>query len=89
MTELDLNQQIQRLTSQLEQRISQLPAADPLKDWFPLELHSLVGRQCQSQDLEEVNALLSGLRQLSHLVMQHFVRLRNPDFAQPVGETKA
>ncbi len=89
MTELSLQQQIERLTNQLKQRIGQLPPGDPLNDWFPLELDSLVQHHEDKLDLQAANARLRGLKQLSHLVMQHFVRLRNPDFDEPVGESKA
>jgi len=88
MTDLSLFKQLVDASQSLYRRLDALPSSDPNWHWFAIELQRLAVAQGDAElPLAESHARLSALKQLMHLIMLHFIRLRNPGFADPVGDT--
>ena len=84
MTDLDIQQQAIELSGNVEQHVNRLPAHDPVKPWFVVELEKIAVKEDAAQNsLEENNARIGALRQLYHLVFQHSVRKQNPMAENP------
>ncbi|MEM9409874.1 MAG: class I SAM-dependent methyltransferase [Planctomycetota bacterium] len=78
-----LTSRIQELLDQLEGRVSNLKD-DPLRDWFELELNQYRIADANEMDLQEANSRLQALKQLSHLLFEHCVKIQNPDYQKPI-----
>ena len=84
MTDLDIQQHAIELSGNVEQHVNRLPAHDPVKPWFVVELEKIAVKEDAAQNsLEENNARIGALRQLYHLVFQHSVRKQNPMAENP------
>lgn len=89
MTEISLKKQLVQLQNAISERISQLKSNDPMRDWITLELEQLVKPEVAGHSFDDTNARMHAMKQLQHLVFQHFVRLHNPNFNEVVGEDQA
>ncbi|MEM9412631.1 MAG: hypothetical protein AAGA30_16075, partial [Planctomycetota bacterium] len=79
----DLTARIQQLASQIDSRIKALKN-DPMRDWFELELHQFQLANTSESNLQEANSRLQALKQLSHLLFEHCVKIQNPDYQKPI-----
>ncbi|MCP4095198.1 MAG: class I SAM-dependent methyltransferase [Pirellulaceae bacterium] len=85
MDELCIQDQVIQISLETRRRIAFLKANDPLRDWAVHEFDQLkVSADSPQLSLGESNARLSALKQLSHLVYEHCVRLQNSGFAEPI-----
>ena len=81
----DLMKQVVKLHGRLRENVDNLDVNDPLKDWFQIELATLDSASGVTElPLDEANARLKALKQLSHLVFEHCVRIQNPDYQKPI-----
>ncbi|MEZ6130757.1 MAG: class I SAM-dependent methyltransferase [Planctomycetaceae bacterium] len=88
MSDLSLLNQLIAASQSLYRRLDELPASDPNWHWFAIELQRLaVAKGDLRLPLHESHARLSALNQLMHLLRNHCIRLKNPGFADSVGET--
>jgi O-methyltransferase involved in polyketide biosynthesis len=76
MSQICLQQQVQRHAKEIDLLIRNLLPQDPMRDWFFVELDKLAHKDVSSHlSLEEQNSSLRALQQLHHLVVSHHKRL--------------